>query len=198
MGVPRFTEDQLRAAFFRKVRFDQQTGCWEWQGAKDSKGYGVIRSHGRMRMAHRVIYEWTHGGVLDAMVIRHKCDNPCCVNPAHLVSGSQSDNMFDMHDRNRHPRCGGAPSGERNGVARLTEEKVIALRQRRREGATIAELEAEFGVSEGTIRPALTGKTWGHLPGAIGPDEVKSVRKYATGDRNALGRWWKGKRDAEQ
>ena len=59
------------------------TGCWEWQGA-ESYGYGVImRNRERLRV-HRVAYELWCEHIPKGMVIRHKCDNPCCVNPSHL------------------------------------------------------------------------------------------------------------------
>lgn len=37
------------------------------------------------------------------MVIMHSCDNPKCVNPAHLSQATNSDNIKDMHRKDRCP-----------------------------------------------------------------------------------------------
>ena len=51
--------------------------------------------------AHRVSYEMANGPIPDGLIIRHKCDNPNCVNPKHLESGTQKDNMLDASFRGR-------------------------------------------------------------------------------------------------
>lgn len=47
----------------------------------------------------RVHYEAT--GELPE-VVRHTCDNPRCINPEHLIGGTQVDNMQDCVKRGRH------------------------------------------------------------------------------------------------
>ncbi len=89
------------------------SGCWEWQGESlrgyglcDPKHYGVedgwIKANGQRRaLAHRVSYIQNVGHIPEGLVVRHKCDNPPCVNPDHLELGTRADNQRDMQERNR-------------------------------------------------------------------------------------------------
>lgn len=89
----------------REVGWDiTASGCWEWRGARNELGYGLISAERQGIVgarAHRLMYELTTGDLLEDRVLRHKCDNPSCVNPDHLEPGSQRDNMRDMADRGR-------------------------------------------------------------------------------------------------
>lgn len=77
--------------------------CWLWMGAK-SKGYGryrIVRG-ANSRRCHRVSWELAHGPIPPGMVVMHSCDNPSCVNPAHLSLGTQRDNVHDAIAKGRH------------------------------------------------------------------------------------------------
>lgn len=59
-------------------------------------------------------------------VVRHTCDNPRCVNPEHLIGGTQKDNVQDMLDRGR---AGDSRNfGMTNGRAILTDVQCAAIR----------------------------------------------------------------------
>jgi len=89
-------------------------GCWEWTGRRNDLGYGRIIVDGAETRAHRAMFFMLNPDADRSLVVRHDCDNPSCVNPAHLQLGTVKDNMDDMHQRGRFR--GGAKPGNQNGV----------------------------------------------------------------------------------
>lgn len=70
-------------------------------------GHALVKRDGKMRLYHRVVYVRHHGLTYDDIegkVIRHTCDNARCINPEHLLIGTQSDNMRDKMERGREHR----------------------------------------------------------------------------------------------
>lgn len=51
--------------------------------------------------AHRVAWELTYGPIPNGLRVLHTCDNPRCVNPGHLMLGTQSDNIADSMRKGR-------------------------------------------------------------------------------------------------
>ena len=95
-----------------KVEVNTTTDCWEFQGGKNNLGYGMIRDDKKMRTAHRVSYEeHSQTKIPNHLVVMHSCDNPCCVNPAHLSLGTRQDNMQDMVNKGRAKPFGGPGYG---------------------------------------------------------------------------------------
>lgn len=191
------TEADFRAAFARHYVIDPETGCWNWIGARMGAGYGTFRYRGRQLPAHRVMYEWTYGGVLEGMYIRHKCNNKACVNPAHLISGSPSENVKDAwverhkkaKPREVTPKLDRLERRRLYGDVRckLTEEQVLeAMRLRSEERLTYQKIADRCGVTEGAIRQALQGKRWGYLGGLgemkrwpkLGAETIREIRLH--------------------
>lgn len=88
---------------------DRTGDCWEWKAAKNKAGYGCIGINGTVQLAHRTSYFIHHGSWPD-MPVLHSCDNPACVNPAHLRLGDHAENAKDKMQRGRWN--GGMPKGK--------------------------------------------------------------------------------------
>ncbi len=90
--------------FWPKVDRRGPDECWEWKAARQAEGYGKMFTTNRCRpeRAHRVSWVLHHGPIPDGMFVLHRCDNPPCVNPAHLFLGTNLDNIEDMGRKGRH------------------------------------------------------------------------------------------------
>lgn len=156
------TRDELTDADVERFesRVDRSAGpdaCHLWTAARTTDGYGHMWVGGRRKVrAHRVAYVLAYGVTPAGLVVRHRCDNPPCCNPAHLTLGSIRDNVHDTVERGRHVPC----PGESHGRAKLTEADVNAMRRRARAGAKYVDLAAEYGVSDAVARDAVTGRKW--------------------------------------
>lgn len=92
-----------KARFWIKVK--QTSRCWEWTAAINKYGYGVFRLKGES-LAHRISYQIFHGCLKEGIQVLHKCDNPKCVNPDHLFTGTHQDNMDDKSKKGRSRHFG--------------------------------------------------------------------------------------------
>lgn len=87
--------------FWSKVR--KTPTCWLWTASLDRYGYGVFSlGRGKNERAHRYSYKAFYGFVPRGKLVLHRCDNPKCVNPAHLFAGTNRDNTRDMMAKGRH------------------------------------------------------------------------------------------------
>ncbi len=71
------------------------TGCWEWLGSKNDKGYGGFLYLGKVCRAHRVSLVLTGAALLPGLEAHHKCRNRACVNPAHIEQVTHTENVLD-------------------------------------------------------------------------------------------------------
>ncbi len=141
-------------------KVEKTDGCWLWTAGRTGDGYGRfwIPSVGETA-AHRAAWLATGNEIPPGLFVLHRCDNPPCVNPAHLFVGTNTDNMRDMKRKGR----GSSRVGERHHLAKLNEEKVIAIRALRASGLLLRELAGRFNVKQRTIKAVCSGQTWSHV-----------------------------------
>lgn len=143
--------------FMRFVMPEPNSGCWLWVGAAKASGHGKIRIDKKYLQAHRVFYVlFNKKEIPEGMVVRHKCDVSCCVNPLHLEIGTQADNLKDMHDRNRNKQ----PFGERHSSAKLKTSDVVEIKMAFINGTSVADLMKKYNISSGALRGIKNGKKW--------------------------------------
>ena len=148
--------------FWENVEKKSPEQCWEWLGSRNA-GYGCfkVKRQGKLVRtgAHRLMYQLEFGEIpgskYDAdMVVRHKCNNPICVNPAHLTIGTHAQNVRDRVEARR------SAIGESNGRSKLTETSVKLIRECLSLGLSPAYLARVCQVDRATIAGIRDGKKW--------------------------------------
>lgn len=152
--------------------------CWIWTAGRFSRypghvnGYGQFQVNGKSMKAHRVAWESQNGPIpADKPCVLHRCDNPPCVNPRHLWTGTRKENSEDMVRKGRQARGEdhrarmrlASARGERVGGAKLTDNLVRVIRQRRNEGHRMARIARDLNVPASTVHHVCGRKTWTHL-----------------------------------
>ena len=127
--------------------------CVLWQGAVKGGGYGSLWEEGRWWSSHRWIYTQVHGELKPGEVVRHTCDQKLCINPDHLVVGTQQDNVDDMWRRGR------GKSGTQHSNSPLSEDDVRTIRSLYAAGGIFQkELAARYGISQSAVSLLVNGK----------------------------------------
>lgn len=163
---------EIQDRFWQRVDKNGPNGCWNWTGAVNvaSGGYGVIGGKfygerlvpiGGAILAHRVSWMMANGNMPQSSdyhgwVVMHTCDNRLCVNPAHLMLGTQRANVHDMIAKKRDVRVPGKV-GAAHKRAKLTDAQVAEIRAS--ELGTV-DLAAKYGVQRSTIQRARYGKSY--------------------------------------
>jgi len=139
----------------------QENGCMVFTGHKDDCGYGRITKDGKLVRIHREVWKLHNPAMEITGVIMHSCDNPACVNPAHLSHGTQADNIADMVAKGRRVTL----KGSRQHDAKLTEADIPKIRELAADPKVpMYKIAAMYGVSDTVIRNIRNGKNWGHVP----------------------------------
>lgn len=152
----------LEERFWAKVAIAGADDCWAWTASVNHKGYGRIAVGGPRTprlAAHRYSYELHAGPIPQGMFVCHRCDNPPCVNPAHLFLGTPADNSADMLAKGRcrsHGVLGPCPKlrGQRS-AAKLT---LAQLDEIWRAAGSQTEISERFGISQSHVSRIKRGE----------------------------------------
>lgn len=160
----------LAAAFWSLVRVGGADECWEWLGPRrHGTAYGVLQFCRQRLNATHVALELSGVMIGDGLFACHRCDNPPCVNPAHLFVGTQTDNMRDAAGKGHVHRggrvTGARPRGETIGTSKLTEAQVVEIRILRANGERPFIIAKRFGLSPDYVTILAEGRSWKHVGG---------------------------------
>lgn len=142
--------------FWKKVKINLKTHCWEWKGTITNYGYGQIYIQGKLYLAHRISFLLDTKNLPEVCIL-HKCDNPMCVNPKHLFKGTQSDNNKDAAQKGRSARL----CGIKNPNAKLTEDNLNEIKSWFSIGISRSQVAKAFKISwthANTLKQRLTKK----------------------------------------
>ena len=159
--MPRMTTEKRIELLMKKTNktgsiVNEELGhCWEWQGQK-KEGYGIYSNDS----VHRLSYKLHVGDIPFGSIVRHKCDNRSCLNPAHLELGTIQDNIKDKIARGRSR--GGHRRGENSTNVKLNVDQVREIREN--PYGCILECQAHrFGCSTSQISRIMQNDRWSEL-----------------------------------
>lgn len=191
--MPKRIEISIEEHFWSKVdKLSGADACWLWQAYCKKNGYGIFYIDRWPSYAHRVAWGFHYGEIPKGQMVLHRCDNPPCVNPAHLFLGTQVENLLDMRNKGRsakgdkssrrkHPKSYGV--GETASWSKLKNNEVLEIRKQYERGETQAHLAQQYGVSSRTIGSIVYGKNWKHLDPNNCPPAIRKKRSPGLGLR---------------
>lgn len=149
-----YTEQDIRR-FYKYVVIGKPDECWEWLGptALERGTFTLHRNRKQRQMsAARFIFWFTTGHWPGDLEVCHYCNNPMCVNPAHLYLATHQKNMADA---------------ARDGllIHRFTKVQILEIRAKYEDGMSQAQLGREYGANHATICAIVNRKIWKHLEG---------------------------------
>lgn len=141
-------------------------GCWVWQGAT-TKGYGRTqpRPNEKYIRVHKFVYEHIYGKT--DLSICHHCDNPSCINPAHLFAGTHQQNMTDKALKKRAINGAHIVNGENCHLSKLTKEQVLKIVELCNNGMRQIDVSNKLDISKSLISAIMCGRSWGRTTGIV-------------------------------
>lgn len=134
--------------FWSRIDKSNGSGCWLWTGNVNNHGYGQFRLFKKPHFAHRLSYQLTKGEIPKGLDLCHKCDNPRCCNPDHLIPGTPLYNIVDCLIKKRRPSV------------KLDVDKVREIRRLYKSGVARKDLRELYGIGKTTLDEVVTYKRW--------------------------------------
>lgn len=145
-----------RARFWSKT--EPAGKCIVWTAGVTGNGYGAFKWDKKMMPAHRISLMMSLGrDILPGLDVAHEpiiCHNPLCVNAEHLREAPRHENNADRAIDDTDGK------GERNSMAKLTEEDVRTICNDPRKAQDLAD---EYGLHVQSVRRIRRGGRWGWL-----------------------------------
>ena len=147
----------------RKIewRVDKNTGCFEIISHHRCHWHPIIVRDNKRMTINRYVWILKKGKIPKGMIVRHKCDNPRCININHLVLGTPKDNSRDMCCRNRQA------NGEKNGSVKLKRNQVLEIYLTKEKQRVLAK---KYKVDRSQIGYIKRGVSWKWLTKKVGRD----------------------------
>jgi hypothetical protein len=149
--------------FWSYVKICGDDDCWLWQGTilgkPPSGGYGRLKVGKLSLKAHRISYELVFGAIPDGLGVLHSCDNPPCVNPAHLFAGTNHQNVLDSVAKGRH-FVGDPRPADRNGTSKLSWLDIDDIRIRAKAGENQRLIAASHRISQSSVSRIVNQVVW--------------------------------------
>jgi hypothetical protein len=142
------------------IKKEEGTRCHIVQKQKGvhfkEEGYGLVSFQGKRQSLHRLSYKYFKCNISKDRIVRHSCDNPSCINPAHLISGTKKQNTQDMMKHNRHAKWDDRPMNQngRRSRQKLSNEQVAEIKHSKLSSYKLAGL---YPVSSVQIRRIKNG-----------------------------------------
>jgi len=150
-------DEKTVARFWAKVDKRGPDDCWLWTAVRMPVGYGKFWHLGKTLLAHRFAME-ASGASAEGMIVCHRCDNPPCVNPAHLFLGTYKDNRDDMVAKGRAIPARGAQLPQA-----VVSETIVSEIRKLRGIERQKDIGARWGISQQTVSEIMLRKIWRHV-----------------------------------
>lgn len=153
----------------KKIEYEvNEKGCWICTShCKDKDGYAKIFVFNNHLRLHRYVYTILKGDIPENMVIRHKCDNPSCINPEHLEVGTVIQNVLDKIKRGRMPKScydnleiARHKRGQDKAGNKLTETQVLEIFNSKLSHSKLSNI---YNISPSNVYKIKHKKSWGWL-----------------------------------
>jgi hypothetical protein len=155
----------IEERFWSRVDKGEPDECWNWIGGTSNSGRsggrrGEVSINKKPERAYRFSYMLHNGSIPNGKEICHTCDNPLCVNPKHLFSGTRLDNIMDMYRKGRDNHA----CGERVGCAKLTKQIILEIREMLAMNIPHRVIAEKYNIDKGRVSRIKNKLLWKCVP----------------------------------